>query len=659
MTLTPIPWLALALCAIAGLPAVASAQTCTEVTIDSPTPRDAGARSAASCSGCDAEGRVTITFRFDREVPCGDFVDGSPWVVDDGAGVAITAMEPAVTRDCGADVCNGWMLNVSGRGQALDGRRDYDMAAAPPIRDATEAAPFTATAGDSILKAVSFQDEAVGTDCSGETAFGRSTRHCLYFAGVLTVLGEAPPDGGANTFRPPYVGTDRPIIPVSDANMSLLPSLPAASVDSSCPDVAAAETALCQVPLSFMGTYANQFFKGYLNTNQSASGYHGHVSRSYGDYLLRALFDDRTDRMAHCLIQRGIDLYHMLLPPVETSWGPNGGHGQGRTMWPVLAAAVLGRADWATNVESMSPGRFAERSQIYWSPIADPTGDFNGPGEVLYGAHPAAGGTSMCTTGEYFGRCYPDWPGSCNRVCGDPFGYIDGGPPGDSYQQIFTPAARAYSLAGRLIPALGAAWPRDDGHALMLEYTDRWVEHGAWALPDPCDPADPLDSMSPSDCTSSPVGACLCNPGSGRYPAAHGMNADGGSSYRSACTTAIWGTFRSCADDCSCPGMMEELCDLVPPPSDGGVDVDGGGPPPMSDGGGTTDDSGTAPPDGDDEGCGCSVVGASPDRRAPVTALAFGLVAVVLSLRRRSRGSRRRPPADPPSLPVCRRTWEP
>ena len=288
------------------------------------------------------------------------------------------------------------------------------------------------------------------------------------------------------------------------------------------------------------------------------------MSRHVGDYLLRMLHEDRSDRLVHCVVQRGIDMHYMLQPPMATSWNSNGGHGQGRTAWPYLAAALLGRAEWASDMDGMDIGRFAERSQVYWSPVADPNGDYgDGPGEVLYGAYPGRGGPGTCGVTGYWDNCYvPDWPSSgCNRVCADPFNFIDGGTPGGSYQQIFSPAARAFALAGRLVPALGDLWPEDDGHKLFLEYIDRWVDFGGWSLPDPCDStANQPASNSPPNCTSSDPGTCICNQGgSPRYPGQHGANADGGV-YGTSYTTAMWGAYRACADDCSCTGMSG-LCD--------------------------------------------------------------------------------------------------
>lgn len=179
-----------------------------------------------------------------------------------------------------------------------------------------------------------------------------------------------------------------------------------------------------------------------------------------------------------------------------------------------------------------------------------------------YGAYPGAGGTGMCTASHYWDSCFvDDWPGSgCNRVCGDPFGFIDGGPPGTSYQAIFSPAAKAYALSGRLIPALGEAWPVDDDHPLFLEYMDRWVEFGAWTMPDPCDAnaAQPAGN-SPADCHTGPSGTCLCNQGGNpRYAGVHNTNADSGP-YNTAYTGAMWDAFRACAADCSCAGM-DGLC---------------------------------------------------------------------------------------------------
>lgn len=609
-------------------PALAQ-ERCSSIDIVSPAPRNEGARSAASCTDCSDEGQVTITFSFESEVRCGRFVDGQPWVLDEGSGVTITGISPAVTADCGADTCNGWMVNTTG-GQALDARSRYDADSEPGVRNPSTDAPFVASAGDSLLKAVSFQDEVVGSDCRNRDVLGTEPRHCLYFAGVLTVLGEAPADGtGEGYFRPPYAGPAKPLIPVGEARLDRLPSLPLSAVEDH-PDRERAEQMLCSVPLEFMGTYAQERFSAFLNVDESR-GYYGYVSTRLGDYLLRALFEDRTDRMAACLVQRGIDLHHMAVPPVETAWGANGGHGQGRMVWPYLAAALLERSDWADALDALPPGRFAERSQVYWSPLADPEGERGEPGEVLYGAHPAEGGIGMCQTSEYFGRCYPDWPGSCNRVCADPFGLIDGGSPGGSYQQIFSPASRAFALTAHLVPDVASGFPLDHGKPLILHYVDRWVEHGTWAAPDPCDAADPLDDASPAGCASDPLGTCVCNPGDGRYTDRHGTNADGGKAYKTRYTTAVWQAFRSCATDCECDGM-DGLCEVAPRP-DGGVGDRDAGSDPVD--GSTPRDGGSEGPGGDDasgdagsgDGCGCAT--------APPPASALPFLLGWLAFRRR------------------------
>jgi len=610
-----IPHLLIVLTAAGIAPGRARADaTCTEVSIVSPAARTAAARTSASCTGCDDEGRVTITFRFAESTECGQFVDGSPWVVADAGGLPIVEITPPVTADCGGGTCNGWMVDIASTTQAFDSRKRFDAGGAPAIRNPSDADPFVAQAGQSIVKAVSFQDEIVGADCWSDVVLGSQPRHCLYFAGVLTVLDAPPPDGtGAGYFRPPYVGTEHPLIPVSEARLDRLPSLPTAGF-TNLPALDETETYLCMTDLTFTGGYTSEDHKGFLNVGETR-GYNGYVMYALGERLLRALFEDRTPRMAACLVQRGIDLYYMLLPPVSTSWEPNGGHGQGRMMWPYLAAALLGRDDWVAAMNAMDRVRFAERSQVYYSPLADPDAEDGPAGEVLYGSHPAAGGLGQCTESEYFNRCYPDWPGSCNRICADPFALIDGGSPGTSYQVIFTPTARAFALTAHLVPDLESAWPVDDGHALLLEYIDRWMTHGAWTAPDPCDAADPLDPSSPASCTSGPLGTCVCRPGTGRYTDRDGTAVDGGGAYRSQLVTDIWNAFRDCASDCSCEGM-EGLCvPWVPPDADAGVggnagDGDDGGSGTAPDGGSSDAGSGADSPSGNG-GCGCRTSSAS------------------------------------------------
>jgi hypothetical protein len=123
------------------------------------------------------------------------------------------------------------MVDVSSRKQALDGRARFDPSVAPPVRNPSAQEPFVAQAGMSILKAASFQDEVVGTDCRDASVLGSEPRHCLYFGAVLTVLDAPPSDGtGAGFFRPGYTAGQRELIPVAAAGFDLLPRLPLSSV---------------------------------------------------------------------------------------------------------------------------------------------------------------------------------------------------------------------------------------------------------------------------------------------------------------------------------------------------------------------------------------------------------------------------------------------
>jgi hypothetical protein len=130
----------------------------------------------------------------------------------------------------------------------------------------------------------------------------------------------------------------------------------------------------------------------------------------------------------------------------------------------------------------------------------------------------------------------------------DPYGYIDGGAaPGSAHQICCTTQPwKGEVLCWVLMPELRTVW--DD--RVLLQYIDRWVNHGIWAAPDPCAPAEATmdnygitfgpDPGNPGDCIRDNDSSN----GIGRYPELHGLQTDDGNR-RSEFQAAMWDAYRS------------------------------------------------------------------------------------------------------------------
>jgi hypothetical protein len=153
-------------------------------------------------------------------------------------------------------------------------------------------------------------------------------------AAILTVVGEAPPEG---SFRPPYCGTDRaPRWNKSQLDYSKLRSLPKPAVVR---------------PIEWLQW---EFHRPWLEQNPDWTGRFLHPSGNMPDYgrdmaylaaeaMLMMNLDytvAEKENLLVSLVQYGIDIYGVA--QAGGVWINNGGHNQGRKMPLLFAATLLG-----------------------------------------------------------------------------------------------------------------------------------------------------------------------------------------------------------------------------------------------------------------------------------------------------------------------------
>lgn len=457
-------------------------------------------------SACSFVSQYNITFQFDKEYPCGRFVNGDWWVIP-GKGdtsVRITRITPDF-----AGGRNGWQVNPTTFSQiGYDSRiGGYSSALVPSL-------PYKAAPGSSIIKGIS------SPACGGST----SPAHypCLLTASVLTVLARIPPGNGAQVFRPSYAGTRKRLFTTAQLQTHKLRRLPTVP---NAPTLRQVRERYARVQLDHRTAAAARYMHPAYNffrfgvpfpaSSADTSAYGSDLASDNTDAALRLMLAESVKKKMPALVnyvQAGIDWYGARR---IGRWSADGGHGLGRKLPIAFAAVLLGDADMAATAATTS---FSEVLHISFSPRAGKPGtvyfrNTDRPGMPLFG--------KVCARGAYE-KNVATHDGA--RDCKDPTAYTDGGQePGGSYQFCCTSKPfKGTSLAVRLMPGVRTAF----GYEPFHQYVDRWVDFGAWTQPDP----------------------------QNRYPGLHGTRANGGY-YGSAFQNNMWKSYRSLIGNTFCgPG---------------------------------------------------------------------------------------------------------
>jgi hypothetical protein len=441
-----------------------------------------------------------ITWTFNQEYPVGQFANGDWWVQ---GPVTITALTPAFTG-----TQNGWEVNPnSGSSQGLDNRLDGFQASRVP------ALPYVATAGKSIIKAVS-KSGTCGND-------GQFHYPCLTTAAVLTVLGSVPANNGANTFRPPFFGTAKPMYTTTQLRTDKLSSRAAVS---GAPSLAGAARRYQRVQVDYGNTWYGRYMHASHNytfndnpNNDQVSEYGAELGIDAADVALRLLLNDTLSAKMPAVVnyvQAGIDMYGMHNGGVE--WVSDGGHFLGRKLPAVFAATLLDDPTMKAEISNAEYATYGDDGHAYYTTNPQTVAAMQATGYA-----PALWG-KPCGNGQYEQQQTND---TGPRDCRDPIGMIDGGEaPGDSYQHCCTTQPmKGASLATRLLPGAKAVWNYQPYH----DYVDRWVGFGAWASP------DNWNSLGRTPARN--------------YTSRHGTAKDGGS-YGSTFVNNMWNSYRSSAE---------------------------------------------------------------------------------------------------------------
>jgi len=387
---------------------------------------------AATASSVSKHG-ITWTFNTDYEV--GQFANGDWWVV---GPVTINSITPAFDG-----TLNGWEVNPAvGTAQGFDGRIGSFSAALVPSLPYTSTLPV-----ESIVKTIS----AAESDYSWTQT-----------AAVLTVLSEIPANSGSTIFRPPYMGTNKPLYSTASLHTEYLPSLPPVGTP---PTIQAIVDRFAYLRMEHL-TFNQRSVRPRDAYGGVDDGYGPQASMYNASDILRLCLNDSLETKMPALIaitQHGIDQAWSVYAGVRS---PGVGHDPGHLFMASFAAAMLDIMDVKTVLSTaisfeedqyLVPG--VETDAIMW-------------------------GNKGSTEANYW--TYVNFADG-DQSHKDPYGYIDGGVCGATYQLIVAQNFKAQSVAGKLIPEVADTWNPDIWDKI-LNYPQRWVETGVWCQPDPCAP---------------------------------------------------------------------------------------------------------------------------------------------------------------------------
>lgn len=403
-----------------------------------------------------------ITWKFDKPMPVGQFVNGDYYVVGAATVVEITPkpVQGAAARTGkekeradGKYARNGSALNLkpgdrAGFDSRLSGTR-YDPALfqAPPIK---------LQPGDSLTSTISVNE--VGD----MPRMMRPENTCVTpvrTAAVLTCLAEAAP---ADAFRPSLHGPMKgelylarnlrrdllpklaipPGLKKGQGGVGVLGKVTPSSWDQTDPKI---------WQRVFERPWIDICFDGYVSPIENMPQYGREVARAAGLGGLNLCLDidaKEKEKLLVNMVQTGIDLWGSLQAGYP-GWPAHGGHGHGRKLLIVLAGYMLNDADMMSPYKLFPNAKFSEDMQTMYGQCW--TG-----ARVMYAGHVGKDGMK----GKIGWGLYEDKP---------PSAWED--PIGENYRRCCTGHCWvAEAMVIRLLK-MEKVWD----HQAFLDYCDRWM----------------------------------------------------------------------------------------------------------------------------------------------------------------------------------------
>lgn len=310
--------------------------------------------------------QYNITWRFDKDVPSGQFCTGDYWVVGPVKIVGITNdLHPSgFTPDLGED---GTMVNPGTDGkQGYDSRlKSYDAslnAGLPGGKAVAADNPLEIKTDASVVSSVSWlvKDGTGEAGCPKINGGTKEPRPVTHAAAVLTVLTKAPPEG---SFRPPYSGTDKTIkYNVSQLDLTKLKNI---KPPASTPALEDIEKSVARPWID----HVNEYLGAMVHPTNNMPQYGRELCMATDDAAIMLNLDfsqlpgkPTKNKLAIGYAQMGIDFAGIA--DSGGYWPANGGHHPGRKL-PILVAGYLLNDEHMKDVGKWKT-RFQEDEQTFY-----------------------------------------------------------------------------------------------------------------------------------------------------------------------------------------------------------------------------------------------------------------------------------------------------
>jgi hypothetical protein len=295
----------------------------------------------------DQVSQYGITWKFDRDYPVGQFVNGDWWVLGPVTVVSVTpGPSPAPSDEVNDLGTNSWgdtglqdnkeRRNGSMVVMSLGPAQGYDTRGVTYDPSASITFPYPLPADRSLISSVSevtVPNTVMQADLMWESE--KASTNVLKTAAVLTSLSEVPP---ADAFRPTYVGANKQIFRTSSLRWDRLKNLPVDATQYPVPPFEQYERYLERPWIDHM----NGAWEGdWLVPVDNQPPYGREVARIVGTASLLLNMDateDQKRRLLYGLVQYGIDLHGMV--ELGATYNEGGGITSGRK-WPVLFAGLM------------------------------------------------------------------------------------------------------------------------------------------------------------------------------------------------------------------------------------------------------------------------------------------------------------------------------
>jgi hypothetical protein len=375
-----------------------------------------------------------ITWTLSGTHHVGQFVNGDWWVV---GPVTVDSVSPSPSGGRHGSVVNP----EDGEPSGYDSRTPY--------YDGSLAAsyPLALQAGDSLVSTISHTTSGAHFDLTGRSV--SENNGYLRTAAVLTVLSTAVPK---TSFRPPLVGTEKPIYDSADLDLDLLPRLDAtdgALSLAAVPGKTPAEQFARYFQRPWIG-HGYDYLARTMHPAENQPNYHREVYNLIADGAVLLLTDDEhVEDLLVNFVQVGIDMHYAtkLGPIVDSSLHK----------WPIVLAGLMLDVD-----EMRSPTyRFRTDWMSYYASDATSTAT-----------------SSIVPSGE-------GWTGATVLWCQDPgpaehehlhpteWHLVTAG--GDGMKREQYRRLNSHSWPGAALAALAMGAKDDWDHDAFFDYVDRWM----------------------------------------------------------------------------------------------------------------------------------------------------------------------------------------